>query len=184
MWLWIVLGGVVVVVIVAFVILLAVAMKRGLAKGNAELQAALTTLEVPEINDRASECVATAREKLGIDLDPEDWQTSAKHLDDFLSNREKKRVVLRAFEKPGLSYNGFIALGAFLGKLLERHANAPWKKEGGTPYMDVPVGDGTMTTWPFDKVQKQFWEGAPGDLVAYVAMNVNTDAIAARLRQS
>lgn len=186
MWLWIILGvvGLFFLVIFALVIRLGIAMKRGLAQGNAELQAALATLQLPEIGDRANECVTTAQERFGVSLDFDDWQASAIHLDELLSKREQKTAVLRAFEKPGLTYYAFIPIGSFLGQLLERHSKAVWKKEADSVYLEVPVGDGQMTTWPFEKVQKHFWEGEPGDLVAYVAMHVNAEAMVARMRQT
>ena len=67
-----------------------------------------------------------------------------------------------------------LPLGAFLGSLVEHHLGGRWvaaaKAEGLA--MEVVVGNATLTIHPFDKIRKQRFSKASGDLVAYfVALN-------------
>lgn len=61
-------------------------------------------------------------------------------------------------------------VGAVLGEVLRIHAGGQWQATGGGGLCVVlPVGDGTATAHPFEKVVKQASGGASGDIAAHVA---------------
>ncbi|MEX0939656.1 MAG: hypothetical protein WDZ59_17460 [Pirellulales bacterium] len=185
MWFWIFLGVLAAlgVLFLLFVVVMVIAVRRGLAQGAAELETALNALELEEIDAKVDECVRVALERLDVRLDIEDWEQSSRALGAMLCVPKRKQAALRAFEKPGLSYNLFLATGAFLGELLQRHARGVWKKGDAEPYMELQLDDGLSTTWPFSKLQKQFWEGDPDDLFAYVHMSVHAEDYLGKLEE-
>lgn len=182
MWKWIV-GGVV-LLFVFFVYRIVSGIRRSLKLGNEQLASALAELKSEDLPRLIQECQEFFRSAMGANLDPTNWQDAAMTMDDALKDPEKRQKILRGFNRDDVSYYWVLPVGAFLGHLLERHANGQWKFDvEAAPFIEIRAGGGEMTTWPFDKVQKHFWEGDAGDLVAYVNTNVNLDQMVAQLDQ-
>ena len=77
----------------------------------------------------AEECRRTVRERLEIDLNPRDPETTARVLDELaLSGR------LRAlFKAEGYEMRYAEPVGAFLGELIRRHTGAEWVQDPTAP---------------------------------------------------
>jgi hypothetical protein len=172
------------IVAVVLLILLRAAMGliRSLRLGNEQLGKALIALKAEDIPRLVHECREFFAGELGITLDSDQWKETALSLDSALKNLDQRRTILRRFARPDCPYYWVLPVGAYLGDLLARHAKAAWKFNGtGSPTMEIEAGGGTMTTFPFDKVEKHVLEGDPGDLVAYVDTQINIDQMLSRI---
>lgn len=182
MWKWIV-GGIA-ILFALFLYRIVTGIRRSLKLGNDQLAAALLELKPEDLPRLVRECQEFFRSAIAADLDPANWQDAAMTMDDALKDRQKCQKILRALSREEVAYYWVLPMGAFLGQLLERHANAQWKFDAGAPpFMEISAGGGEMTIWPFDKVRKHIWEGDAGDLVAYVHTNVNLEQMVAQLEQ-
>jgi hypothetical protein len=133
-----------------------------------QASAAIASIELGEIDRLAQECVDVFDRKLGVRLDVDDWQQSAAALDDAFRRKDK---LVEAFERPDLRWYFVKPVGAFLGELLRRHADHRWQaEENGAPSMIRMIGEGSLQSFPFEKVIKQATLGEQGDLLAYVVM--------------
>ena len=183
MWQWKVTIGVAAVVVFVLYRIVTGAM-RSLRLGNERLNKALAGLTDADIPRLAGECKDFFWSSLGVQLDSDHWQEAAAALDAALKDNPQRQKIVRGFSRPELSYYWVLPLGAYLGELLRQHTNGEWRFSGtGAPIMEIAVGGGTMTTFPFDKVQKHYWQGDPGDLTAYVHTQTHLEEMLAQLDQ-
>jgi hypothetical protein len=168
MWVLYIGGG----LVALFLLLLAWGVLRVLA-GRRQARAESASIELPEIEPLARECVEVFRKKLGLLLDLENCEAAAEKLDAALADRPK---IKDAFEKDGFYWYFVKPVGAALGELLRRHARHEWRKNPGEPpHMEVTIPAGTSETYPFEKIIKQATTGEPGDIIAYVALGRELD---------
>jgi hypothetical protein len=134
----------------------------------------LAAVELGAIPTLAEECRRTVRERLEIDLDPRDPETTARVLDELvLSGR------LRALFKAGGHEMRYAEpAGAFLGELIRRHASAEWVQDPHGPTLVIHRPRETVETHPFLKALRHHTHGRPGDLYAYAM-----DAIGSRTQR-
>lgn len=132
----------------------------------------LAAVEVGAIPALADECRRTVRDRLEIDLDPRDPETTARVLDELvLSGR------LRAlFKAEGYEMRYAEPVGAFLGELIRRHTGAEWVQDPHGPTLVAHRPRETVETHPFLKAVRHHTHGRPGDLHAYVMELVGVKA--------
>jgi len=170
-WLWWIGGGLAVlfVLIVLFV-------SWGIFHGRQSRQQALDEvrrIELVDIGPLADECVAVFQQKLGVQLDLNDCEDTAKKLENALQDSSKLKD---AFARDDFYWYFVKPVGACLGELLRRHARHEWRKQPGeVPFMEGALKGGHSEVYPFDKVIMQMQMGEPGDLVAYVAAGRTLD---------
>lgn len=124
----------------------------------------LALVEVSSIPALVEECRRTLREQLRIDLDPRDPDAAARALDELvLSGR-----VRPLFKAPGYELRYAEPVGAFLGELIRRHADAEWVDDAFGPKLVIRRPHGSFETNPFTKAVRHHTHGRPGQLHAYV----------------
>lgn len=124
----------------------------------------LALVELGEIPALAEECRRTVRERLKIDLDPRDPDGAARALD---------RLVLSGRLRPLFRVDGYEMryaepVGAFLGELIRRHADAEWMDDPLGPRLVVRTADDTVHVHPFLLAARHHTHGTHGQLHAYV----------------
>lgn len=124
----------------------------------------LAAVEVAAIPALAAECRQGVRERMGVELEPNDLEGSARALDELvLSGRLRP-----AFRAPGYEMRYAEPVGAFLGELIRRHASAEWQPDPLGPRLVVFRPEGDVEMHPFLKAVRHHTHGRPGELHAYV----------------
>jgi hypothetical protein len=172
---WLLYVGGALLVLFAVIVIVGIVHLRQSQRQAAE---AIAKVELADIDKLAVECVTVFRDKLGLHLDMDNWETAAGTLDE--AYRQEARLK-GAFARPDLYWYFVLPVGAFLGELVRRHSGHEWVKEPHqAPLLrKVLPPDGQSELWPFDKAIKLASGPADkGDLVAYVifAREVETAA--------
>ena len=137
---------------------------------------AVSQIEPGEIDLLTQQCIEVFERKLGVRLNLDDCQDTARKLDDTFRDPFKLKG---AFAKDDFYWHFVKPVGACLGELLRRHAKHQWRKQAGEmPFMEFEFKDGESRAFPFEKVIKQIKSGEPGDLVAYVIFAQTNDRFA------
>ncbi|HWD93614.1 MAG TPA: hypothetical protein VG938_14830 [Verrucomicrobiae bacterium] len=151
-------------VIVLGIVFVAWGMAR-LRKRNAQVNDLIRRLKIGDLNH----LMAEARERLlkcyGVTIDLQDGNAAAKALSDLFDDKAK---LESAFSKKNVSWYFVFPIGSLVGEFMRIHARGVWKSGSDGLYMEIPVEDGTATCYPFEKVLKQFNQGAEGDLFAFL----------------
>lgn len=180
MWKWIV--GSLLLLSAFFIYRIVTGIRRSLRLGGEQVEKALSELQPEDIPRLTTECREFFRSDLGDQLDLTNWREAAFSLDSALKDRDKRQKLVRGLARDDVSYYWVLVMGAFLGELLTRHAGGQWVfSRNAAPFLEIDAGGGKLTTWPFDKIQKHFWQGDAGDLVAYVNTHLNLDQMVAHL---
>ena len=161
--------------------------RRGSQREAAER---IKEIELADIPRLAKECVNVFKDKLGVNLDPNDLESAAEQIDEALQDVEKLK---EPFAKDDCYWHFVRAVGAFIGELMRIHAKHVWiKRKGEAPHLECelpstaatddefmkvneelePIETGTSEVYPFDKVlsiASEFSTPEPGDLYAYIA---------------
>jgi hypothetical protein len=146
---------------------------KRIKKRQADVDSLILSVSIEQVPELAQECVSVFSEKLGKTLTSDNSEAAALILDEALSARDQMNSIA-AFERPDHWGWFVLPMGAFLGELIKRHANARWiPAEGGGLAMEIGEGQDTITIHPFDKINKQRWNGDKGDLLAYVKISIN-----------
>ena len=124
----------------------------------------LAAVERASIPTLAAECRRTVRDRLGIDLDPRDPDAAARALDDMVLFGKLRPL----FKAEGYEMRYAEPVGAFLGKLIRRHASAEWLEDVPGPRLVVWRPEGALELHPFLKALRHHTHGSPGELHAYV----------------
>lgn len=138
-----------------------------LRRGTAQAFAAARAVDIDRVPSLVEECIAGFA-GMGRTLALDDPDAAAALLDQAMS-RDLTRLKL-AFARPGFDWYFVLPLGAALGELLRLHAGGRWEPaDGGGLCIVLPLGEGTATAHPFEKIAKHGAASAPGDLLAYLA---------------
>lgn len=142
-----------------------------LRKSHRVASAAAQKVTLEEVESLRLECERAFRDAFGESLFLEKFEETARLLSDRLDDIESLK---RTFAKPEFYWYFVLPVGAFLGEMLRVNAGGEWRasEEGGLE-MQVPVGDGSATTYPFDKILKHAAFGDKGDIYAYL-MSANS----------
>lgn len=139
-----------------------------LRRGTTQSFAAAREVTPDRLPALVEECVAGFA-RMGETLSLDDPDAAATLLDRYLS-KDLTRLKL-AFARDGFDWYFVMPVGAVLGELLRLHAGGRWEPaDGGGLCMVLPMGEGTATAHPFEKIVKQGTTGAAGDIVAYLAI--------------
>lgn len=124
----------------------------------------LALVEVSSVPALAEECRRTIRAQLKIKLDLRDPDAAARTLDELvLAGR-----VRPLFKAEGYELRYAEPVGAFLGELIRRHADAEWREDVLGPTLMVQGAEGIREMQPFVAAVRHHTHGRPGQLHAYV----------------
>lgn len=157
----------VIAVLVALVLVALVAGVLHLRRSIRVARQAIPGVRLDQIDPLRRECEQVFGQTLAQTLSLSDYEASAQALSACLDQVE---TLKRAFAKPDFYWYFVLPVGAFVGELIRSHAGGEWTldDEGGGPALQVPVGDGVATTYPFDKVLRHATGGSKGDMLAYL----------------
>lgn len=124
----------------------------------------LALVDPGQIPALAEECRRTVRERLKIDLDPRDPDEAARVLDELVLAGRLRPL----FRVDGYEMRYAEPVGAYLGELIRRHADAEWGDDPLGPRLVVRTADGSTDVHPFLLAARHHTHGTPGQLHAYV----------------
>ena len=124
----------------------------------------LAAVEVSALPALAEECRRTVRERLAVELDPADAEKTARVLDELVLSGRLRPM----FKEPRYEMRYAEPVGAFLGELILRHADAEWVADELGPKLVIHRPDGAVETHPLLKAVRHHTHGRPGQLHAYV----------------
>lgn len=176
---WYILIGII-VVIVAVILFFYLGISQ-LRKNYRIASQKVLEVKLDDIDKLKEECLSTFESKLGTKLDVDDFEGSSKIISDMLDNSE---ALIKAFHKDEFAWYFVLPVGAFTGELFRLHVNAVWKEsEEGGMLMEIPVQDGGVTIFPFDKIIKQITSGDKGDMHAYFKNSKEISKMIDKLKQ-
>lgn len=112
----------------------------------------LRKVTIHDIEPLTRECIKTFKEKLGLELDPNDLNGSTAILDENIN----KPVLRETFAKKDFGWYFAESVGAFLGELISLHRNAGWQEEeDGSLSIWIQDGKEEKTILPFEMVLEQ-----------------------------
>lgn len=142
--------------------------------------AAIRQIEISEIESLTRECVEVFEQKLGVRLNLDDCDDTARKLDDAFRDKFKLKG---AFERDDLYWHFVKPVGSCLGELLRQHCRHDWRKNpNDAPFMQITLKNGDSQVFPYEKVIKHLNWGEPGDLVAYITFARTIDQVAEQMK--
>lgn len=117
----------------------------------------LGALDLAAIPGLAVECRTVVRERAGIDLDPRDPDDAARALDELILDG-RARIF---FKTPEFEFRFAEVVGACLGEMIRRHADAEWVPDPAGPMLALRRGGEVR---PAQLAVHHQNHGAPGDL--------------------
>jgi hypothetical protein len=105
------------------------------------------------------------RDRLGVELDPARPDEAAARLDELVLTGRLRPL----FRQPGYELRYAECVGAFLGEMVRRHADAEWLPDAESPKLVVHRAGGAVQTHPFLTAVRHHTHGRPGDLARWVA---------------
>lgn len=130
---------------------------------QAEQEIAMTKCE--EIPFLAEECLRTFKKKFQVQLDLNRFDESAEIVDSYI----KQDRIKKAFARDDFYWYFVKPVGAFIGELIRKHADAQWhESDGNGPSLTIRASEIEAATHPFAKVIKHVVHGDAGDLFAYL----------------
>jgi hypothetical protein len=123
----------------------------------------------------ADECRRTVRERLRIDMDPQNADETARVLDELVLSGRLRPL----FKTHGYEMRFAEPAGAFLGELIRRHASAEWVADEFGPKLVIHRPDGPMEMHPLLAAVRHHTHGTPGQLHARVMEAIGRNMSAA-----
>jgi hypothetical protein len=117
-------------------------------------------LELAAIPRLAAECRTVVRERAGVDLDPRDPDAAARALDELVLDGRARAF----FKTPEYEFRFAEVVGAYLGELIRRHADAEWVPDPADPVLALRRGGERGEVRPAHLAVHHQNHGTPGDL--------------------